>query len=184
MSAEHSDTFDVEEVSGPGDEVGIDGIAVLVNGALVTTSEEVAGLADQNRYLEVSFVFTQAKRSAAFSEAGIGNFCFGVSDFFGEAKLPATDFLSGYVEVKEAIYENSPRFSRRSSQTKALLRHSRKVGRTSRGRPAHRERAHPTHGHRLVWLRGRSRNPARRSCRNCTYVPRTPLQPSSLWANV
>ena len=112
VSAEHSDTFDVEEVSGPGDEVGIDGIAVLVNGALVTTSEEVAGLADQNRYLEVSFVFTQAKRSAAFSEAGIGNFCFGVSDFFGEAKLPATDFLSGYVEVKEAIYENSPRFSR------------------------------------------------------------------------
>ena len=57
-------------------------------------------------------MFTQAKRSPAFEEAGIGNFCFGVADFFGEAELPTTDFLKGYLEVKEAIYENSPRFSR------------------------------------------------------------------------
>ena len=183
MSAEHSDTFDVEEVSGPGDEVGIDGIAVLVNGALVTTSEEVAGLADQNRYLEVSFVFTQAKRSAAFSEAGIGNFCFGVSDFFGEAKLPATDFLSGYVEVKEAIYETA----RDSVEGLPRLR----LYYVTPGKweePAvvvqriEKERTQLMDtGLFGSWTFSQS---ARRSCRNCTYVPRTPLQPSSLWANV
>jgi hypothetical protein len=41
VSSEYSDTFDVEEVSSPGDEVGIDGIAVMVNGALITAPEQV-----------------------------------------------------------------------------------------------------------------------------------------------
>ena len=112
VSSEHSDTFDVEEISGPGDEVGIDGIAVVANGSLVTNPDEIVGLVDQNRYLEVTFVFVQAKRSPAFSEAAIGNFGFAVTDFFGDANLPRTDFIDRYLEIKEAIYENSPRFSR------------------------------------------------------------------------
>jgi hypothetical protein len=112
VSSEHSDTFSVEEVSGPGDEVGIDGIAVIVNGALVTTAEQVQDLSDRNGYVEASFIFVSAKRSASFQEAEVGNLAMAVADFFGEGQLPRTDFLEGYLEVKNAVYASGARFSR------------------------------------------------------------------------
>jgi hypothetical protein len=113
ISSEHSDSIDIEEVSSPNSEVGIDGIAVLVNGVLVTDPEEVEGLAQQNGYLEVNLIFIQAKRSESFSESAIGTFAFAVRDFFSEhPSLPETDFLKRYLAIKEAIYEQSTKFSR------------------------------------------------------------------------
>lgn len=112
VSAEHSDTFDVEEVSGPGDEVGLDGLAVLVNGALVVTPEEVADLAQRNRHVEASFVLISSKRSANFAEAEVGNLGLAAYDFFTTAKLPRTQFIERCLEVKEVVYENGARFSK------------------------------------------------------------------------
>jgi hypothetical protein len=44
VSNEYGEEFDVEEIhTGGGDDLGIDGIAVIVNGALVDDSEEVVG---------------------------------------------------------------------------------------------------------------------------------------------
>jgi AIPR protein len=112
VSGEHSDTFDVEDVSGPGDEVGIDGLAVLVNGALVTTPEQVNELAERNGYVEATFLMVSAKRSAKFAEAEVANVAMAGLDFFGDAKLPRTDFIDDYLEVKDAVYSNGARFSR------------------------------------------------------------------------
>jgi hypothetical protein len=112
VSSENSDTFDVEDVSGPGNEVGIDGIAVVVNGALVSTPEQVTDLADRNGYVEATFVFISSKRSASFAEAEVGNLAMAVADFFGEAKLPHTDFIDGYLEVKQQVYASGALFSR------------------------------------------------------------------------
>jgi hypothetical protein len=112
VSGEHSDTFDVEDVSGPGEEVGIDGLAVLVNGALVTSPEQVHELAERNGYVEATFLIISAKRSAKFAEAEVANVAMAGLDFFGDAKLPRTDFIDGYLEVKDAVYANGARFSR------------------------------------------------------------------------
>lgn len=113
VSGEHSDSFDVEELSSPDTEVGIDGIAVLVNGVLVTSSEEIEGLANQNGYIESAFIFVQAKRSESFSESAIGTFAFAVRDFFSEEpSLPDTDFIQQYLAIKDAIYDQSAKFSR------------------------------------------------------------------------
>jgi hypothetical protein len=112
ISNEHSDTFSIEDVSGPGDEVGIDGIAVLVNGALVTTAEEVEELAERNGYVEATFLFVSSKRSPKFEETQVANIAMAVDDFFGDAKLPHTPFLDQYLEVKDAVYANGARFSR------------------------------------------------------------------------
>lgn len=46
--------------------------AIIANGVLVTSPEEVEGLGAQNGFLEVTFIFVQAKRSGSFSEAAIG----------------------------------------------------------------------------------------------------------------
>jgi AIPR protein len=112
ISSEHSDTFDIEDVSGPGNEVGIDGIAVIVNGALVTTPEQVTDLASRNGYVEATFVFVSSKRSASFAEAEVANLAMAVSDFFGDATLPRTDFIDGYLEVKQEVYASGALFSR------------------------------------------------------------------------
>jgi len=79
----HTRTFDTTDiVIGNGGDLGIDSIAIIVNGALVTDVDSVAELAERNGYLEVSFIFTQADRGASFESAKIGDFGFGVEDFF------------------------------------------------------------------------------------------------------
>jgi hypothetical protein len=112
VSTEQPETFNVEDVSSPGSEVGVDGIAVLVNGALVTSPEQVDQLAAANNFVEATFVFTSAKRSPRFSESEVANIGLAVSDFFTKEKLPKTSFLEAYRDVKRAVYNHSARFSR------------------------------------------------------------------------
>ena len=109
-----TDTFDTGDLAtGAGGDTGIDAIAILINGSLVTDSELVAELADTNGYLDVTFVFVQAERSAAFDGAKIGTFGVGVSDFFrDEPQLPRNEAITEAASIMNAIYELSPRFTR------------------------------------------------------------------------
>jgi hypothetical protein len=109
ISREFSDSFDIEDVStGSGNDTGIDGIAIIVNGVLVTSADEVNDLAARNGYLDVRFIFCQAKTSSNFNAADIGTFTFGVSDFFAEkSRLPRNEMIASMAEVQEAIYKRS-----------------------------------------------------------------------------
>src|SRR4051794_19290762 len=70
----YSETFDTEELL-VGDATGIDAIAVIVNGSLVTDTEELdEELATPE--LDVTFVFVQADRSASFDAGKLGNIGF------------------------------------------------------------------------------------------------------------
>lgn len=100
--------FDLEEleavrVAGTGD-LGIDGIAILVNDHVVRLSEEVDYFAKQFRRWDVEFVFTQAKTSPHFRCDEIGRFLDGVRTFFQE-QLPTTanDVLRERHAVKQHI---------------------------------------------------------------------------------
>jgi len=73
------DTNDV--VVGKGGDTGIDAIEIIVNGALITDIDQVQEMLEQNGYLEVSFIFVQAERSASFDGAKIGTIGNGVLDF-------------------------------------------------------------------------------------------------------
>lgn len=109
VSKEYSDTFDVEAVScGAGDDTGLDGIAIIVNGTLVTSEDEISDLCDTNGYLEALFIFVQAKTSSTFNTTDIGHFCFGVKDFFSESpRLPRNEFVKRMAELQEFIYMKS-----------------------------------------------------------------------------
>jgi hypothetical protein len=52
------DTKDV--VVGKGGDTGLDSIAIVVNGALITDVDEVQEMLDQNGYLEATFIFVAA----------------------------------------------------------------------------------------------------------------------------
>lgn len=108
------DSFDTAEIAtGSGGDTGIDALAIVVNGALVTDQELVKELAETNGYLDVSFIFVQAERSSTFEGSKIGTFGYGVMDFFKEIPtLPRNEQVEEAAAIMGAIYARSSKFTR------------------------------------------------------------------------
>lgn len=114
VSELYDEAFDIDEVHvGGGNDLGLDGIAILVNGALVTSVEEVEDLLQVNGALDVTFAFVQAKTAANFSGDEIVNFLDGVGEFFADSPtLPANEAVTAARSVMQSIYDNSVKFRR------------------------------------------------------------------------
>jgi hypothetical protein len=114
VSSEYSDEFDVEDIhTGGGDDLGIDGIALLANGTLVSDLAEIDDLAVANKYLEIDIVCCQAKSGGSFSGSEISNFFFGVKDLFStEPALPRNSKVTEKESLIRAVYKKSPLFKR------------------------------------------------------------------------
>ncbi len=114
VSQDYGEEFDVEDIhTGGGDDLGIDGLTIIVNGALVSDSSEVEDLANTNRFVDAEFIFCQAKTSANFDGSEISNFFFGVKDLFSERPtLPRNESIKHKETIEEAVYERSAMFKR------------------------------------------------------------------------
>jgi len=112
VSAEYPEEFDVEDVHvGGGDDLQLDGVAIIVNGVLVGTNEEVDDLQHVNRYISAEFVLAQAKSGPGFDGAEISNVFFGIRDLFSSnPKLPRNARLRQKEDVIKHIYTLSPNF--------------------------------------------------------------------------
>ena len=100
-------------VIGSGADTGIDAVATIVNGSLATDEELVSQLADQNGYLDVTVVFVQAERSSGFESGKIGQFGYGVVDFFSEdPKLPRNTAVEEAAKAMAAVFDKSSKFKR------------------------------------------------------------------------
>lgn len=108
------ETFDTRDiVTGAGGDTGIDAIAIIVNGALVTDPEMVEELSSTNGFIDATFIFVQAERSANFETTKIGQFGFGVVDFFNvRPTLARNDAVQAAAEIMNEIYNRSSRFKR------------------------------------------------------------------------
>jgi len=86
LSQEYNKTFSLEDIStGDGLDTGSDGIGIIVNGTLLNDFDEAEDfLKNIDVNLEVDFIFTQSKTSSSFNASDLGNFLFGVEDFFSE----------------------------------------------------------------------------------------------------
>ncbi|MEQ9106093.1 MAG: AIPR family protein [Limnobacter sp.] len=114
ISNEYGEEFDVDEVhTGGGDDLGIDGLAVIVNGALVDDEQEINDLANLNKYLEVEFIFCQAKSGGNFSGADISSLFFGVKDLFStKPALPRNTRVAEKEALVRFVYSKSALFKR------------------------------------------------------------------------
>ena len=114
VSDAYDDEFNVTEPhTGGGDDLGVDGIAIIVNGALVTTPDEVIDLYQMNNSLDVTFIFVQAKSAAKFDGAEIGSFMDGVEAFFDDEGAPVmNDRVANYRTIMQEIYTRSIGFRR------------------------------------------------------------------------
>jgi hypothetical protein len=109
----YSETFDTNDIVLGGDELGIDGIAIIINGVLVTDMDDFKSIAEKAATLDVVFVFVQADRSQSFDTAKTGNIIFAVRDFFSDKpKLPRTKRLTELAEIASAVYGQSAKFKR------------------------------------------------------------------------
>lgn len=117
-SSHFSETFATDDIAvGAGGDCGIDCIAIIVNGCIVTDPEEIEDLEVTNGYLDVTFIFVQAERSASFESQKIGQFGFGVSDFFKEnPTLPQNESVSIAHRTMNAIFERSAKFDKGNPQ--------------------------------------------------------------------
>ncbi len=114
LASEYGDEFDVEDIhTGGGDDLGIDGIAVIVNGALVLDVDEVRDLASTNKHLDVNFILCQAKSASNFAGSEISNFFYGTKDLFSASPtLPRNETVQQKEILIHAIYEKSILFKK------------------------------------------------------------------------
>ena len=62
VSNEYNKTFDIENLTiGEGNDTGIDGLAIIVNGQLIESKDEVDDLIEKNNFLEVDFILPNQK---------------------------------------------------------------------------------------------------------------------------
>jgi hypothetical protein len=110
----YPETFDPRElITGAGGDTGIDAIAIIVNGALITDLDAFEELSEKAHTLDVTFVFVQAERSPSFECAKIGTLGFGALDFFKTTpSLKRNDKVLEAAEIMSAIYDDGSKFKR------------------------------------------------------------------------
>jgi hypothetical protein len=120
ISKEYTDEFEISDVHvGGGNDLQLDGLAIIVNGVLAETDEAIDDLATTNKYLDCDFIFIQAKTGPSFDGAEISNMFYGIRDLFSETpSLPRNDFLYEKEKLIRHIYTRSALFRRGNPKIK------------------------------------------------------------------
>jgi len=70
---------DYENVmTGSGGDTGLDAIAIVVNGELITDPDEIDTLASAGSTLDVNYIFVQTETATSFSTSKFGQIAYGV----------------------------------------------------------------------------------------------------------
>ena len=110
----YTETFSPSDIVLGNDVQGIDAVAAVVNGVLVTDPDVLEDIVSTGAdYLEVMFIFVQAKRSPSFEASQMGNFGYSVEQFFTpNSVISRTPALASAIAVMKGIYSRSSKFKR------------------------------------------------------------------------
>jgi hypothetical protein len=108
--------FNAIDVSTGNQEFGLDGIAIIANGVMIEDRDEIDELIARNKFLEIQFIFTQAKTASGFDGGDMLKTMIAVEDFFGPLQLLQGDKVKSRHELKEHIYKNAAQFRRGAPQ--------------------------------------------------------------------
>jgi len=91
---------------GGDNDLGIDGLGILVNGRLVKTIEDIDDILKFSPRIKVDIVFIQSKyREDGISKDFFNNFSFGVREFLSdEIKSPKNESIQSFFELKNYIF--------------------------------------------------------------------------------
>lgn len=104
--------FDPNEISLGKGEVGIDGIAIIVNDTLITEFAQIEECFKGGSDLSVAFIFIQSKTSATFDSHAMSQFFSAVQDFIDKGKLNSTIKAQELHKICKYIFENPIKLSK------------------------------------------------------------------------
>lgn len=104
-----TERFDPKIIVTPKGEIGLDGIAIILNNQLITDLSLATSIFKNNDKVKTKFVFIQAKTSENFKSAEIGTFIRGVKHFFEPQNIrPKTnDMIENLIQIKDFIYDQA-----------------------------------------------------------------------------
>lgn len=102
LLGESADAF---EVHLEGNEFGVDGIAILIQGEIARNRQEAEDKLSTIKNATVEFIFIQAKTSTNFDYGEISKFFDAVSGFFNGELSGESDAVDDLMEAREAVYE-------------------------------------------------------------------------------
>lgn len=102
----YDDTYDIFDIIvGGGNDCGMDAIAIIVNGEMITSKEEIE---DIKKFFEIKFIFVQAKSSSKFDCDDIGTFGTGVRDFFSETpRMNRNEQIAEKSNIVKCIFDRA-----------------------------------------------------------------------------
>ncbi len=112
VSSLYSRSFNISDVEvAGGDDTGLDGVGIVVNGMLVTDVADIDNMLAANGYLDVTYIFIQSKTSPKFETGDIRKFTAGVVDFFSETpSLRRNLDVERFSEISNYILDNASSF--------------------------------------------------------------------------
>lgn len=107
------DRFDPSETMTDAGEIGIDGVAIIINDRFVNTIDVARDIISNSKEFTVNFVFVQSKTSEKFDGGEIGTFIYGVRLFFGLGRdqISMNSKMDNLIKIKDYIFQNSINFS-------------------------------------------------------------------------
>ncbi len=90
-----------------GTEFGLDAVAIIVQGKLVTNADEASAAIGDNTNPSVEFYFFQSKTSSKFDYGDISKFFYGVNEFFSGEIKGESEQIDDLLSAKEYIYSNA-----------------------------------------------------------------------------
>src|SRR5690606_38752276 len=90
------------------DDASIDGIAFIIDGELITTTDDAEAIFKRPKNnLSVDVIFTQIKSGEKFSKDEIANFKIGLEDFLSlTPKLPNGSFNTEALQILKTVFAN------------------------------------------------------------------------------
>lgn len=103
-----SERFDPSDIMTEPGEKGLDGVAICVNGRIITSADELESILSEGKSLDVRFVFIQSKTSEHFDGDEIGTFIYGVKAFFAQKELrpKINEKMDNLIDLKDEIYKH------------------------------------------------------------------------------
>ncbi|SHI96575.1 AIPR protein [Anaerovibrio lipolyticus DSM 3074] len=112
----YSETYNISDIIvGKGGDCGIDAIAIIINGTLITSKEEIDDILEMNKtFSDISFIFIQAKTSSNFDYGDMGTFGAGVKDVFSEQpQMVRNSSIAGKSAIVEYIFSKATYIKRK-----------------------------------------------------------------------
>ena len=102
-SGENVDPFEAHLASS---EFGLDGVAIIIQGVLVSDLDEAASVLDEIKNPQIDFYFFQSKTSSSFDYGDARKFFDAVEGFLDSSMKGESSQLDDLIEAKEYIYQN------------------------------------------------------------------------------